>query len=25
MGEMFDRLEALEHEVDLDWIGVRAQ
>ena len=25
MGEMCDRLEALEHEVDLDWIGVRAQ
>jgi 2-methylcitrate dehydratase PrpD len=25
MGEMFDRLEALEREADLDWIGVRAQ
>jgi 2-methylcitrate dehydratase PrpD len=24
MGEMFDRLQSLEHETDLDWIGVRA-
>ena len=24
MGEMFDRLQNLEHETDLDWIGIRA-
>jgi hypothetical protein len=24
MGEMFDRLQNLERETDLDWIGVRA-
>ena len=25
MGEMFDRLQNLEQQADLDWIGVRAQ
>jgi len=25
MGEMFDRLQNLEREPDLDWIGVRPQ
>jgi 2-methylcitrate dehydratase PrpD len=25
MGEMFDRLQGLEREANLDWIGVRAQ
>jgi 2-methylcitrate dehydratase PrpD len=24
MGEMFDRLQNLEHETNLDWIGIRA-
>src|SRR5262245_26490443 len=24
MAEMFDRLQTLEHEADLDWVGVRA-
>jgi hypothetical protein len=24
MGEMFDRLQDLEHEPNLDWIGVRS-